>query len=148
MGQRIAKHQMQSGVRLYHQRHHHRAIAKWRRALRRLSSPGDRFVTLGYIAQAYGDASDYESMLHYSLQQMEIANARHDDHMKSEAFLNLSKAYERLADFSKAISYGRASLQHPAAKDNGHGYAYLCKISQQKITKSRKSETKDLFDFF
>lgn len=40
-------------------------------------------------------------MLHYALQQMELANERHDEYMKSEAFLNLAKAYERLADFSK-----------------------------------------------
>uniref|UniRef100_A0A914YPD4 Rapsyn myristoylation/linker region N-terminal domain-containing protein n=1 Tax=Panagrolaimus superbus TaxID=310955 RepID=A0A914YPD4_9BILA len=125
MGQRYAKHQMQSGVRLYHQRHHHRAISKWRRALRRLQSAEDRFVTLGYIAQAYCDSADYESMLHYSLQQMELANARHDNYMKSEAFLNLSKAYERLADFSKAISYGKASLQHPSIDPRTPGYAHL-----------------------
>lgn len=48
------------------------------------SSAEDRFITLGYIAQAFCDAGDYESMLHYALQQMELANARKDDFMKSE----------------------------------------------------------------
>jgi hypothetical protein len=45
--------------------------------------------------------------------------------MKSEAFLNLSKAYERLADFSKAIGYGRASLEHPSIDPRTPGYAHL-----------------------
>lgn len=129
MGQRYAKHQMQSGVRLYHQRHHHRAIHKWRQALRRLTSSEDRFITLGFIAQAYCDSADYESMLHYSLKQMELANAKQDNYMKSEAFLNLSKAYERLCDFSKAISYGKASLQHPCIDPRTPGYAHLGNLS-------------------
>ncbi|KAI1727032.1 tetratricopeptide repeat domain-containing protein [Ditylenchus destructor] len=125
MGQRFAKHQMQSGVRLYHQRHYQQAIGRWRTALHRLRSAEDRFVTLGYLAQAFGDAGDYESMLHFALQQMELANSRNDDFMKSEAFLNLSKAYERLSDYSKAISYGRASLQHPNIDSRTPGYAHL-----------------------
>lgn len=77
------------------------------------------------MAQAFGDCSDYESMLHYALQQMELANLRNDDFMKCEAFLNLSKAYERLADFGKAIVYGRASLQHPSIDARTPGYAHL-----------------------
>ena len=65
------------------------------------SDPEDRFITLGYLAQAFCDAGDYDTMLHYSQLQMELANERHDEYMKSEAFLNLAKTYERLADFSK-----------------------------------------------
>jgi tetratricopeptide (TPR) repeat protein len=56
---------------------------------------------------------------------MELANTRQDNYMKSEAFLNLSKAYERLADFSKAIAYGRASLEHPSIDPRTPGYAHL-----------------------
>lgn len=82
-------------------------------------------MILGYMAQAFCDAGDYESMLYYSLQQMELATNRKDDLMKSEAFLNLSKAYERLADFSKAIAYGRASLEHPNMDPRTPGYANL-----------------------
>lgn len=66
-------------------------------------------------------------MLYYSLQQMELANTKKDNYMKSEAFLNLSKAYERLADFSKAIGYGRASLEHPSIDPRTPGYAHLGK---------------------
>lgn len=85
----------------------------------------DRFITLGYLAQAYCDAGDYQAMLKYALQQMELANQRQDEYMKSEAFLNLAKAYERLADFSKAIGYGRASLQHPSMDPRTPGHAHL-----------------------
>ncbi|VDK31048.1 unnamed protein product [Gongylonema pulchrum] len=85
----------------------------------------DRFITLGYMAQAYCDAGDYQQMLQYALQQMELANRRQDEYMKSEAFLNLAKAYERLADFSKAIGYGRASVQHPSMDPRTPGHAHL-----------------------
>ncbi len=80
------------------------------------------------MAQSFCDSGDYENMLHYALQQMELANSRQDDFMKSEAFLNLSKACERLADFSKAIMYGKASLQHPSIDPRTPGYAYLSKL--------------------
>ncbi|CAI4229685.1 unnamed protein product [Auanema sp. JU1783] len=125
MGQRAAKHNVQAGVRLYHQRHHAHAIQKWRSALNRLTDAEDRFITLGYLAQAYCDGGDYEAMLHYAQLQMELANNRKDEYMKSEAFLNLAKAYERLADFSKALSYGKASLQHPSMDPRTPGYAHL-----------------------
>jgi tetratricopeptide (TPR) repeat protein len=125
MGQRYAKHQMQSGVRLYHQRHYQQALQRWHSALQRLRSADDRFITLGYMAQACCDVGDYNTMLQHALQQMELANSRQDDFMKSEAYLNLSKDYERLADFSKAINYGRASLQNPSIDSRTPGYAYL-----------------------
>ncbi|PAV87999.1 hypothetical protein WR25_20262 isoform D [Diploscapter pachys] len=125
MGQRAAKQNMQAGVRLYHQRHHATAINKWRNALNKLNNAEDRFITLGYLAQAFCDAADYEGMLQYALQQMELANDKKDDYMKSEAFLNLAKAYEKLADFSKALSYGKASLQHPSMDSRTPGYAHF-----------------------
>ncbi|KAI6242698.1 RING-type domain-containing protein [Aphelenchoides fujianensis] len=125
-GQTISNGKCQSGVRLYHQRHFQQAVSRWRSALHKLRSADDKFVTLGYLAQAFCDNGDYESMLYYALQQMELANIRKDDYMKSEAFLNLSKAYERLADFGKAIGYGRASsLEHPSIDQRTPGYAHL-----------------------
>ncbi|CEF59289.1 43 kDa receptor-associated protein of the synapse [Strongyloides ratti] len=125
MGQRFAKHLMYSGVKRYHQRSHLSAINKWQTALRRLRDDEDRFITLGYLAQAFCDLCDYGQMLHYALLQMELANSRQDDYMKSEAYLNLSKAYEKLADFPKSINYGKASLQHPSIDPRTPGYAYL-----------------------
>ncbi|KIH55259.1 hypothetical protein ANCDUO_14587, partial [Ancylostoma duodenale] len=91
----------------------------------RFRNAEDRFITLGYLAQAFCDSGEFEAMLHYALQQMELANERHDEYMKSEAFLNLAKAYERLADFSKALNYGKASLQHPSMDPRTPGYAHL-----------------------
>ena len=80
---------------------------------------------MGYLAQAFCDAGDYDAMLHYSQLQMELANDRRDEYMKSEAFLNLAKTYERLADFSKANTYGKASLSHPSMDPRTPGYAQL-----------------------
>lgn len=77
------------------------------------------------MTQAYCDAGNYKQMLRYALQQTELANTQRDEFMKSEAFLNLAKAYERLADFGKAISYGRASLQHASIDPGTPGHAHL-----------------------
>ncbi|CAJ0948805.1 unnamed protein product, partial [Mesorhabditis belari] len=125
MGQRMAKNQMEAGVRLYHSRQPALAVAKWKTALTRLANAEERFITLGYLAQAFCDSGEYETMLHYALQQIELANDRNDEFMKSEAFLNLAKAYERLADFTKALAYGKASLQHPSMDPRTPGYAHL-----------------------
>uniref|UniRef100_A0A914UN04 RING-type domain-containing protein n=1 Tax=Plectus sambesii TaxID=2011161 RepID=A0A914UN04_9BILA len=125
MGQRIAKHEMDSGVKLYHRRRQLQAMGRWRAALKRLRNPEDRFVTLGYLAQAHCENGEFQEMLTYAMQQIELANARDDPYMKAEAFLNLAKAYERLADFSKAISYGRSSLQHRSMDPRTPGYAHL-----------------------
>ncbi|CAG9532182.1 unnamed protein product [Cercopithifilaria johnstoni] len=125
MGQRIAKHHMQSGVKLYHQRCYQQAIARWRAALRRITNAEDRFITLGYMVQAYCDTGNYQKMLQYALQQTELANNQQDELMKSEAFLNLAKAYERLADFGRAIGYARASLQYSSIDPRTPGQAHL-----------------------
>ncbi|CAI5442209.1 unnamed protein product [Caenorhabditis angaria] len=125
MGQRQAKQHMQSGVKLYHQRHYAQAINKWRQSLNRLNNVEDRFITLGYLAQALCDQGEYEGMLSYALAQMQLATDQNDSAMKCEAFLNLAKAYERLADFTKALQYGKASLEHPSMDPRTPGYAHL-----------------------
>lgn len=125
MGQRQAKQHMQAGVKLYHQRHYAQAINKWRQSLNRLNNAEDRFITLGYLAQALCDQGEYEGMLSYALSQMQLATDQNDSAMKCEAFLNLAKAYERLADFTKALQYGKASLEHPSMDPRTPGYANL-----------------------
>ncbi|EJW74448.1 hypothetical protein WUBG_14644 [Wuchereria bancrofti] len=102
--------------------------AKYRSVVLYHLNAEDRFITLGYMVQVYCDASNYQQMLRYALQQMELANVQQDEFMKSEAFLNLAKAYERLADFGKAIGYGRASLQHPSIDPRTPGHAHLGSI--------------------
>ncbi|UMM16924.1 hypothetical protein L5515_013730 [Caenorhabditis briggsae] len=125
MGQRQAKQHMQAGVKLYHQRHYAQAINKWRQSLNRLNNAEDRFITLGYLAQALCDQGEYEGMLSYALSQMQLATDQNDSAMKCEAFLNLAKAYERLADFTKALQYGKASLEHPSMDPRTPGYTHL-----------------------
>lgn len=61
--------------------------------------------------------------------------------MKSEAFLNLSKAYERLADFSKAIAYGRASLEHPSIDARTPGW-------KRQLVAEKLLDLKLLIDIF
>lgn len=76
-------------------------MARWRAALRRLRTPEDRFITMGYLAQAYCESGAYQDMLAFALQQIELANAQEDAYMRAEAFLNLARANERVAEFHK-----------------------------------------------
>jgi hypothetical protein len=56
---------------------------------------------------------------------MELANSCQDDFMEAESCLNLSKAYEKLADFSAAIHFGRMCLKHSNMDPRTPGYAFL-----------------------
>lgn len=46
-------------------------------------NPEDRFITLGYLAQAFCDAGDCEATLHYALLQMELASEKNDEYVAS-----------------------------------------------------------------
>ena len=50
---------MEQGVRLYNQQKHELAVKKWKQALRRIRKDSDRFITLGYLAQAHHDWGRY-----------------------------------------------------------------------------------------
>lgn len=126
MGQRLARQQIDEGVQLYHEQRHDLAVAKWHSALRKLKSHQEKFITLGYLAQANCEAGRYRDMLVFGLQQIDIANDQDDSYMRAEAYLNLARANERLAEFHKAVSYARHSLQNRSNDPRTPGYAYLC----------------------
>lgn len=119
MGQKLARHYMDDGVRLYHIRKRESAIDKWRLALDKLKCVAykftrvqeihlhrrseDRFITMGYLAQAYCEVGNYREMLVYAMHQIDLANECDDPYMKSEAYLNLARASERLAEYHKVL---------------------------------------------
>jgi len=100
----------------------------------------DKFLTSGYIVQAYCDSGDYDQMLQAvkiknlfffknnfkkAKEQVELANNQNDDLMRSEALLNLARANERLAEYEKAIDFAEQSLALPGIDRRSPGYAHL-----------------------
>ncbi|KAL7632023.1 UNVERIFIED_CONTAM: hypothetical protein RMT77_017657 [Armadillidium vulgare] len=110
MGQRLARKRVEQGVRLYNQQKHLAAVKKWRQALRRIQKDNDRFVTLGYLAQAHMDWGRYRELLDYGFQQLDIANELDSPMLRAEAYLTLAKGNERLGNLEKALTYCRHSL--------------------------------------
>ncbi|KAL3118561.1 hypothetical protein niasHT_005776 [Heterodera trifolii] len=122
---RHARSQMRNGIKQYQQQNPQQAIRQWRAALRRLKSVEDKFITIGYIVQAFCDSGEFEQMLYAAVEQVDLANCHQDDFMKSEALLNLARANERLAEFEKAIGYADSSLELPGIDRRSPGYAHL-----------------------
>ncbi|CAF0904635.1 unnamed protein product [Didymodactylos carnosus] len=125
MGQRMVKRQVNEGLVLYTQKNYEDAIKKWKTAIHKMKDKHLKFTTLGYIASACRDRGRNRDYLVYSVQQIDIAHELDDNVLRSQAYLNLARANEILADYFKAVSYSRSSLQHACSNDRIHGYAYL-----------------------
>lgn len=136
MGQRWARQEVDDGVRLYHQQKHEEAMRKWRNALRRLRNADDKFITLGYLAQANCEAGRYRDMLVYALHQIDLANENDDAYMRAEAYLNLARANERMAEFHKAVSYGRQSIQVGGSSDRDVLWLFMGQVPSVSIAKN------------
>ncbi|KAF7635523.1 hypothetical protein Mgra_00005065 [Meloidogyne graminicola] len=120
-----AKSQMRMGIKLYQQQNPQQAIRQWKAAKRKLKTCEDKFLTSGYIVQAYCDSGDYDQMLQAAIEQVELANNQNDDLMRSEALLNLARANERLAEYERAINFAEQSLSLPGIDKRSPGYAHL-----------------------
>lgn len=94
--------------------------------MRKLRRADDRFITLGYLTQASCESGRYRDMLMHALQQIDLANEQDDNYMRAEAYLNLARANERMAEYHKAVSYGRHCLQYKSQDPRTPGYSYLC----------------------
>ncbi|CAF1222892.1 unnamed protein product [Didymodactylos carnosus] len=121
----MVKRQVDEGLVLYTQNNYEDAIKKWKTALHKMKDNRLRFTTLGYIASACRDRGRNRDYLVYSVQQIDIAHELDDNVFRSQAYLNLARANEILADYFKAVSYSRSSLQHACSNDRIQGYAYL-----------------------
>lgn len=126
MGQRIAKKDLEEGLRLYNQQQFPEAVKLWKRALRKLAGRKDRFAALGYLTTAHGDWGKYRDMLAFAVQQIDLANDADNAAMRAEAYLSLARSNEKLCEYHKAVSYCRHALQHPPKDPRIHGYVYLC----------------------
>jgi tetratricopeptide (TPR) repeat protein len=84
-----------------------------------------RFSTLGYLASASRDSGRNKDYLVHSVQQIDIAHELDDNKLRAQAYLNLSRANEMLADYFKAVSYSRSAVQYSSTGDSIQGYALL-----------------------
>jgi len=71
----------------------------------------DKFITLGYLAQAQCDCGRYESMLAYSEEQIRLAESLGQAAMTSEAYLSVARACERTSQFARALDCCQRSLE-------------------------------------
>ena len=125
MGQRMTRRHVDEGLQLYAEKNYDGAIKKWTIALQKMKDNRLRFSTLGHLAIASRDRGRNKDYLVYAVQQIDIAHEVDDNHLRAQAYLNLSRANEMLADYFKSISYSRSAMQYSSSTDSVQGYALL-----------------------
>lgn len=125
MGQRMIRRQVDEGLELYAEKNYDAAIKKWTTALPKMKDSRLRFSTLGHLAAASRDRGKHKDYLVHAVQQIDIAHELEDNNLRAQAYLNLSRANEMLADYFKAVSYSRSAIQYSPVNDAIQGYAYL-----------------------
>lgn len=125
MGQRMTRRQVAEGLELYAEKNYDGAIKKWTTALPKMKDSRLRFATLGYLALASRDRGRNKDYLVHAVQQIDIAHELDDNTLRAQAYLNLSRANEMLADYFKAVSYSRSAMQYSPTGDSIQGYALL-----------------------
>lgn len=125
MGQRMTRRQVDEGLELYAQKNYDAAIKKWTTALQKMKDTRLRFSTLGHLAAASRDRGKNKDYLVHAVQQIDIAHELDDNILRAQAYLNLSRANEMLADYFKAVSYSRSAIQYSSIEDPIQGYALL-----------------------
>ncbi|XP_006814329.1 43 kDa receptor-associated protein of the synapse-like [Saccoglossus kowalevskii] len=126
MGQKWVRKLVDDGLRLYRDQEPYEAVVKWKRAVAKATDGRDKFVALGYLAWAHCEWGKYRDMLHYSVQQIDVANETNSNEMRAEAYLNLARSNEKLCEYHKAISYCRHSLSQATKNPKTLGQVYLC----------------------
>uniref|UniRef100_A0A915KUE0 RING-type domain-containing protein n=1 Tax=Romanomermis culicivorax TaxID=13658 RepID=A0A915KUE0_ROMCU len=93
-------------------------------SLHKLKSVQDKFLTNGYLAEAYAERGRYEKMLKHALIQLQLANEQEDDSMRARAYLTLAKANEKLGEFDRSINYSKICLDFKL-KSNPETVGYI-----------------------
>jgi tetratricopeptide (TPR) repeat protein len=121
----MTRRQVDEGLELYAEKNYDAAIKKWTTALPKMKDNRLRFATLGYLASASRDRGRNKDYLVHAVQQIDIAHELDDNSLRAQAYLNLSRANEMLADYFKAISYSRSAMQYSPTGDSTQGYSLL-----------------------
>ncbi|CAF2525940.1 unnamed protein product [Rotaria sp. Silwood2] len=125
MGQLMIRRQVEEGLNLYEEKNYDAAIKKWTISLQKMKNNRLRFSTLGHLASASRDRGRNKDYLVYAIQQIDIAHELDDNNLRAQAYLTLARANEMLADYFKAVSYARSTLQYSPPGGSIHGYALL-----------------------
>ncbi|XP_037070888.1 43 kDa receptor-associated protein of the synapse homolog [Pollicipes pollicipes] len=126
VGQQIARKRVEQGIKLFNQQRHQEAVAKWKEALRKIRREQDRFITLGYLCQAYMHWGKYRELVELAFQQLDIANSMEDNVLRAEAYLNLARGNERMGALDSALQYCRHSLYSQCDQSRTTGQVHLC----------------------
>lgn len=73
----------------------------WRSALKSTTKRDDRFQLLGYLYQGHMDWGKYREAIEYGHRQLGISEELDSPGMRAEAYLNLSRAHERLGGLER-----------------------------------------------
>ncbi|CAD7001905.1 unnamed protein product [Ceratitis capitata] len=101
---------IQRGLRLYEQHNQNAAVRIWRSALKATNRREDCFQLLGYLYQAHMDWGKYREAIEFGHRQLGISEELDSPIMRTETYLNLARAHERLGGLERALSYARHSL--------------------------------------
>jgi tetratricopeptide (TPR) repeat protein len=86
------------------QHHPNAAVKTWQSALQSCSKREDRFALLSYLYQAHMDWGRFRDALDYGHHQLGISEELDNAQMRSEAYLNLARAHEKLGEFERERS--------------------------------------------
>ena len=126
MGQKITKKELERAENLYNEQRFDEAVVEWKKTLKRLNKPQDKFQLCGRICSALCDVGKYREALTFAGQQCELATAIGDSNFKAEAYFSIAFCNEKSCEFEKAISYcKRAQHKHPE-KSVISGKTFLC----------------------
>lgn len=126
MGQKLVKNELERAEVFYNEQRFDEAVEEWKKALKKLKKPEEKFRICAKICLSLCDVGKYREALSYAGQQCELANQLNDVSMKSEAYFSVALCNEKSCEFSKAISYCRQSQQTDPEKKSIAGYIHMC----------------------
>ncbi|KAL7049011.1 hypothetical protein ACKWTF_003567 [Chironomus riparius] len=117
----LARKKIERGLRLYEKHHPTAAVKTWQSALQSCSKREDRFVLLSYLYQAHMDFGKFRDALDYGHHQLGISEELDNPQMRSEAYLNLARAHEKLGCLERSLMYARHSLYNECEAQSRNG---------------------------
>lgn len=115
----LARKRIEYGVRLYEKQNYIGAMRVWKSLIRSVNGNSssradfdgdDLFLLLGYLYQASVNFGKYFDALEYAKMQLNLSDDYNLTKWRSDSYLNLSLACEKLGKLKKSLSYARHSL--------------------------------------
>lgn len=115
----LARKRIEYGVRMYDKQNYIGAMRVWKSLIKTVNSPStnrsdfdgdDLFLLLGYLYQASVNFGKYFDALEYAKMQLSLSDDYNLTKWRSDSYLNLSLACEKLGKLKKSLSYARHSL--------------------------------------